>query len=91
MSLYKRLYDSQDGVATQSAPRGPDPNDLRRRVHQVLIDELGPLLFDKGMDEDHLRRHINERLKEVLLRERTPLSQSDRAKLIEDITDDILG
>jgi pilus assembly protein CpaF len=91
MSLYKRLYDSQDGVATQSAPRGPDPGDLRRRVHQVLIDELGPMLFDKGLDPEHLRRHIHERLKEVLLRERTPLSQSDRAKLIEDITDDILG
>ena len=53
MSLYQRLHETP-----ADAPSGPgrDPllDELRRRVHHLLIDELGPLLYDRRVGEEEL-------------------------------------
>ncbi|MSV48353.1 MAG: CpaF family protein [Actinobacteria bacterium] len=64
---------------------------MRHRVHQLLIDELGPILFDNRLSEDDLRRRVNEQLQAAVALERVPLSAADKARLIQDVTDDILG
>ena len=94
MSLYKRLNDGTEaeGGAPAGVPRGnPGLNDIRHRVHASLIDELGPVLYDKRMSEDDLRQRVHSALQNALAQERTPLSASDKAQLIQDVSDDILG
>jgi pilus assembly protein CpaF len=89
-SLYQRLHETP-----ADAPSGPgrDPllDELRQRVHALLIDELGPLLYDRRVGEEELSGQLHEQLKVILGRERIPLSSADRAQLLQDVTDDILG
>lgn len=78
--------------STPTPPRhDPVAADLRHRVHQLLIDELGPILFDNRLSEDDLRKRVNEQLQAAVALERVPLSAADKARLIQDVTDDILG
>ncbi len=81
------------GLPTTAPARRIDPaiGALRHRIHQLLIDELGPLLLDRSLDEDELRRRVQEQLQTALVAEQAPLSASDKAQLIQDVTDDILG
>ena len=50
MSLYKRLHEAE-------VPEGPtnrrDPvlDELRQKIHHHLIEELGPVLYDKRLNE----------------------------------------
>lgn len=66
-------------------------DDLRQKIHHHLIDELGPILYDKRLSEDDLRRRVQEQLQSALAQERAPLSAADKAQLIQDVSDDILG
>jgi pilus assembly protein CpaF len=93
MSLYKRLHDVQQtpGGGTVTKRRDPVLDELRHKIHHVLIDELGPILYDKRLTEDDLRRRVHEQLHNALAQERAPLSAADKAQLIQDVSDDILG
>jgi pilus assembly protein CpaF len=92
MSLYKRLHEVQGPAAAGSTKRrDPVLDELRQRIHHHLIDELGPILYDKRLSEDDLRRRVHEQLHAALAQERAPLSAADKAQLIQDVSDDILG
>src|SRR6186997_2832726 len=93
MSLYKRLHEVQQGPAAAGSAKRRDPvlDELRQRIHHHLIDELGPILYDKRLSEDDLRRRVHEQLHAALAQERAPLSAADKAQLIQDVSDDILG
>jgi pilus assembly protein CpaF len=92
VSLYKRLQEVQ-GPSLAPAPGRRDPvlDELRQKVHHHLIEELGPVLYDKRLTEDELRRRVQEQLQAALAKERAPLSAADKAHLIQDVSDDILG
>jgi len=93
VSLYKRLQEVQ-GPSAAPAPTGrrdPVLDELRQKVHHHLIEELGPVLYDKRLTEDELRRRVQEQLQAALAKERAPLSAADKAQLIQDVSDDILG
>jgi pilus assembly protein CpaF len=103
MSLYERLSrarvaasgteDSADALGTD-APQlvEVDPfYDLKRKTHQALVSALGPKLYDKEMTPAQLEKEVRAQLTEVLESEETPLSASDRQRLIAETTDDILG
>ncbi len=99
MSLYKQIQDESDrageggATAVAEAPGGRNPmlDELRQRVHHHLIEQLGPVLYDRRLSEDDLRRRVLEELQETLAQERTPLSANDKADLIQAILDDVLG
>jgi pilus assembly protein CpaF len=104
VSLYKRLHEQQGNGSSSSANgsvpgggggignrRDPVLDDLRQKIHHHLIDELGPILYDKRLSEDDLRRRVQEQLQSALAQERAPLSAADKAQLIQDVSDDILG
>ncbi|QGG95480.1 CpaF family protein [Actinomarinicola tropica] len=92
MSLYKRLHEQQGTPGTPLAQRrDPVLDELRQRIHHHLIDELGPILYDKRLSEEDLRRRVHEQLSAALAQERTPLTAADKAQLIQDVSDDILG
>jgi len=93
VSLYKRLQEVQGPTPTAGQPGRRDPvlDELRQKVHHHLIEELGPVLYDKRLSEDDLRRRVQEQLQNALAKERAPLSAADKAQLIQDVSDDILG
>ena len=94
MSLYRRLHEAGEGEAAARpgvARVDPALDDIRHRVHGSLIEELGPILYDTRMSEDELRKRVHESLHAALAQERTPLSAADKAQLIQDVSDDILG
>src|SRR5687767_7693891 len=93
MSLYKRLHEVQQGPGEAVGTKRRDPvlDELRQKVHHHLIEALGPLLYDRRLSEDDLRRRVHEQLQSALAQERAPLSAADKAQLIQDVSDDILG
>ncbi|WP_436795739.1 CpaF family protein [Actinospongicola halichondriae] len=91
MSLYKRIHEGGDGDTAVAARRDPVLDELRQKIHHHLIEELGPILYDKRLSEDDLRRRVQEQLQAALAQERAPLSAADKSQLIQDVSDDILG
>jgi pilus assembly protein CpaF len=91
MSLYKRLHDSQSGNGDGGGGRDPLLAELRQKVHARLIEELGPLLYDRTLSEDELRRQVQEQLHLAFGRETIPLSAADKAQLVQEVADDVLG
>lgn len=102
MSLSERINSQQPGtVPPPGAAAGPGvatpmrqdaaATELRHRIHQQLIDELGPILFDRRLSEEDLRRRVHDQLHAAIAMERVPLSAADKARLIQDVSDDILG
>lgn len=85
---------SPSGQGPKEAPRRPrDPvlDKLRAKIHQHVIEEIGPLLFDQRLSEQELRRRVEDELHAALNKERAPLSSADKAQLIRDVIDDVLG
>jgi pilus assembly protein CpaF len=91
MSLYRRLQDAQGQATPSTAGRNPLLDELRQKIHSQLIDELGAVLYDKRLSEDELRTRVADSLQAALNRETTPISAADRMRLLEDVSDDILG
>ncbi|WP_068402095.1 CpaF family protein [Kribbia dieselivorans] len=72
--------------------RGLDPfAGVKDRVHQSLIDSLGPQLYDPHLSESELAAKVKASLQDVIDSEQTPLSQSDRTRIAQEVSDDILG
>jgi pilus assembly protein CpaF len=101
VSLSERINSQQPGTVPAPGATGPGTptpmrqdvaaTELRHRIHQQLIDELGPILFDRRLSEDDLRRRVHDQLHAAIALERVPLSAADKARLIQDVSDDILG
>ena len=67
MSLYRRLQEVQrDTNGSAVGRRDPVLEELRQRVHHLLIEEVGPTLYDRRVNEDELRRHVQEQLLAIL-------------------------
>jgi pilus assembly protein CpaF len=70
----------------------PDPfADLKREVHQALLNTLGPRLYDARLTPHDLEQRVRQTLQEVLSTGDVPLSSADRARIAQEIADDILG
>jgi pilus assembly protein CpaF len=74
------------------AVRPGDPfASLKRRVHQNLIDTLGPKLYDANLGAADLEQRVRATLQTVLEQDETPLTVADRARVAQEIADEILG
>jgi pilus assembly protein CpaF len=60
-------------------------------VHQTLLDNLGPKLYDSRLTQADLEQKVRSTLQEVLAQDDTPLTVADRARIAQEIADDILG
>ena len=60
-------------------------------MHGELLKQLGPHLYDAEMDQDELDQEVRTVLADVLAAQDRPLSNSDRARVTQEISDDILG
>ncbi|MGI9604781.1 MAG: CpaF family protein [Acidimicrobiales bacterium] len=78
--------------AAAAQPAGDNPvQELRKRVHGRLIDELGSTLDDSDMPESELKQLVMSKLEQAVADERVPLSAADKQRLIQSIANDVLG
>ena len=102
MSLYERLNEVQGGggqpagdpaqqAAAAAQPAANGVQELRRRVHGRLIEEIGGTLYDSDMPEAELKKMVYTKLEQAVAEERVPLSAADKQRLIESIANDVLG
>lgn len=65
---------------------------LKREVHTRLVDRLGPRLYGGDIGKAELQEAVFDGLRSALEDdEDRPLSSADRARLVQEIVDDILG
>jgi pilus assembly protein CpaF len=78
--------------ATRRPARYDDPfGPLKRSVHDALLAMLGPTLYDTQLDERELGQQVTQALQVVLQRDETPMTAADRARVAQEVSDDILG
>ena len=65
--------------------------DLKREVHQSLLATLGPELYDARLTQSELEQKVRHTLQEVMAGGEVPLTTADRARISQEIADDILG
>jgi pilus assembly protein CpaF len=70
---------------------GDAVTEVRLRIQRALADELGPTLYAGTAQGDDLDARVNQTLIELIARETTPLAGADKARIIRDVTDDVLG
>src|SRR6476660_55695 len=64
---------------------------VKASVHQALLDSWGPQLYDPHLDQSELESKVRHTLQEVIDQEETPLSLSDRTRIAQEVSDEILG
>ena len=98
MSLAERLSQRQTvapaertrATATTVARLSGPLADIRRRVHRELQDILGPQLYsERSMDV--LEQRVRDTLEDVLNKDESQLSPTDRNRITAEICDEILG
>ncbi len=65
--------------------------EVKRSVHVELLASLGPKLYDPHMAQSELEAQVRHTLQVVVDQQQTPLSNADRARLSQEVADDILG
>src|SRR5437867_6900516 len=78
-------------VAQSSQQREHALEEIRQKMHQFVIHELGPLLYDQRVSEVYLRRSVDEQLHRALSQERLALTGAERQQLVAAVGDDVLG
>ena len=64
---------------------------IKQRAQESLFARLGGRLFQADMTEEQLHRLVVEELGSVLQADRAPLSPAERQRLLDDISEDVLG
>src|SRR5678815_1103868 len=82
MSLAERL-------AKQERP--DRSSEVHDRVQELLVEALGPRLYDDALSDRELRELVHTRLRELLDEEGLALSAQEKAHIIQQIGDTVLG
>jgi pilus assembly protein CpaF len=65
--------------------------EVRERVQERLVEALGARLYDDALSDTDLRKLVHTRLQDLLAEEEVPLSVQEKAQIIQQIGDSILG
>jgi pilus assembly protein CpaF len=77
-----------------SARRGAEHDrleELKQDVHTELLKQLGPQLYDANLDQAELDQRVRAVLSQLMSSQERPISNADRNRLTQEISDDILG
>src|SRR3954452_5882242 len=94
------LPSSNDAMATMSKNerRGKeevkadnDYGDLKAQVHNTLLQQLGPKLYDAELTQTELEHMVKGALQEAMQAEDILLTTAERTRISQEIADDILG
>ncbi len=76
----------------RNTPRYVDPlAGIKRKVHQSLLEALGPTLYDAQMSEEELATRVRQTLHLVMTADETLISNADRVRVTAEVSDEILG
>ena len=97
-SLGQQVTQQRQLGAQQPSGRKPlvaQPTDrlegVKATVHTELLKQLGPTLYAADLDQNELDQKVRAVLGDVLSSQDRPISNSDRTKITQEISDDILG
>src|SRR3954452_20104837 len=65
--------------------------DLRQKMHQFVISELGPILYDQRVSEPDLRKQVEEQLHKALAQERLARPPRGGHRAVRTVFDHELG
>jgi pilus assembly protein CpaF len=98
MNLSQRMEQARRPLLVSvDNPRGGEPRardpfaEVKASVHQALLDSLGPKLYDPHLEQSELEQKVRQTLQGVLAVEEVPLSSPDRARVAQEVADEILG
>ncbi len=66
-------------------------DDLKESVHEGLLVQLGPKLYDANLSPTELESMVRQALADVIAASDRPLTGNDRQRITQEIADDILG
>jgi pilus assembly protein CpaF len=81
-------------AGTVPEKRGPNKgrfDDLKESVHEELLVQLGPKLYDANLSPSELEAMVRQALADVMAASDRPLTSTDRQRITQEIADDILG
>ena len=85
-------HSRQEFEHHESAPVVVDPfATLKRRAQDALYARMGQRLYDSSMSEQQLDALVVQEIGRVIEAEQIPLSASERARVVSEVTDDVLG
>src|ERR1700748_428385 len=68
-----------------------DYADLKSKVHNTLLQQLGPKLYDAELTQTELESMVKGALQEAMQAEDILLTTAERTRISQEIADDILG
>jgi pilus assembly protein CpaF len=90
--------DATDAMTAMSGRHTPevtkadnDYKDLKSQVHNTLLQQLGPKLYDADLTQTELEHMVRGALQEAMQAEEVLLTTAERTRLSQEISDDILG
>ena len=86
--------ESDAGRGPHGKARTPDLDtfrDLKATVHNRLLTQLGPQLYDANLTHSELERMVRGALQEAMQDDEVLLTPADRTRIAQEISDDILG
>ncbi len=79
-------------AAADASPEQDDPfAEIRQAAQAEAVHELGQALTEGDVREEDLHEKVTKAIDEALAEAGTPLSSTDRARLVREITHNILG
>jgi pilus assembly protein CpaF len=73
------------------ADRPDRVTEIQTRLQAALVESLGPRLYDQTISERDLQDLVHRRLRELLDEEQISLSNQEKAKVIQQIGDTVMG
>lgn len=68
-----------------------DLNPIKDEVHRTLLERLGPKLYDGRIESHQLQEIVYEVISDVLNSSELMLSSFDRARVVQEVVDEVLG
>ncbi len=65
--------------------------ELKSQVHNKLLQQLGPKLYDADLTPSELEKMVREALKDAMADDETLMTPAERTRVAQEIADDILG
>jgi pilus assembly protein CpaF len=88
---------TSDAMATKQDRRGVvdkqenDFQDLKAQVHNTLLQQLGPKLYDAELTQTELEHMVKGALQDAMQAEDILLTAAERTRIAQETADDILG
>src|SRR5260370_37706873 len=89
--LGQAQLEPRSSVHHRAARHADQFGTVKRSVHEALLEPLGPKLYDAHIDQRDLEQQVTQTLQSVLQHDETPMTTADRARVAQEVADDILG